>query len=309
MRSDVIIAGMFAGLVFGCTATTKEYVPVETGTAPIRVPNQQRIVALSVQDAVKKACASLNLRQYAGRTARVEVNGVFPHSAADLLDYIASGVEGEASASGLVVLPRPDLTDAPEVVVNTGAPPPPHPPSAAAPQQSAVPGAAPAVADPYPPPAPPVAAPPALPSQAASPVLPPMKPEDVPADVRLVVSVDWGGIDVKDDTYVKPWPLVGQVLGGIAAGALIVYGIAGEDAEGAIIGGTVAAAGDITWAAVHSSIGHSYTLQGRTQLTIRAIPAQTGLAYSVSTGTGESAVVIDSNDPKGYRTTLPEFPR
>ncbi|HZS35267.1 MAG TPA: hypothetical protein VFF06_00495 [Polyangia bacterium] len=92
----------------GCSSV-KEYVPVRFQTAAPRIPNQQRIVAQAADEAVRAAAsdATLNLSQYSGRSGRVEVNGVFPQSDSDLLDYIGSAVEGSMALAGMRVIARP----------------------------------------------------------------------------------------------------------------------------------------------------------------------------------------------------------
>src|SRR5262245_25264735 len=96
-------------LIVGCASSVKEYVPIHGSSMPVRVPNQQRLVALAASQAVANAARELNLSQYAGFSGRVEVNGVFPHSATDLLEYVASALEFEMARVGMRVIPHPIL--------------------------------------------------------------------------------------------------------------------------------------------------------------------------------------------------------
>jgi hypothetical protein len=311
MRRMFLGLGLMA-LMVGC-ASTKEFAPVQAQPVGLRVPNQQRLVAKSATEAVKQACTQLNLRQYAGKTVRVEINGVFPHSAEDLLDYLATAVEAEAASAGLTVLPRPDARFTPQVAVYSAPPaghaeqplPPPPPPAAAPPDahkgarksEPSQPAAAPAEAAPVPE------------APLAAPVLPPhqMPPERQPADLRLAVSVDWGGVDMRDEKYLKPWPFGGQVaLGGVG---LVATGAGlGSDTPPVWILGMVGMAGAAIWAIAHSSEGHTFTLVGRVQLTMRTIPRKAGEPVGQGTGSGESSIVVDPRDQYGYQPimTLPK---
>lgn len=91
-------AGLIAAalvLTTGCSYN-KETVPLARSWAPVRAANQQRLVALAVDDAVDQ----LDFGKLAGKNVVVEIAGVFPHSDPALLDYILMQVEGKASRAG-----------------------------------------------------------------------------------------------------------------------------------------------------------------------------------------------------------------
>lgn len=99
IRLVLLVAALGAG---GC-AHNKETVPLARSWAPVRAANQQRVLALAVDDAVEQ----LDLAQVAGKSVMVDLSGVFPHSDGDLMDYVIAQVEGRAARAGARVLPRP----------------------------------------------------------------------------------------------------------------------------------------------------------------------------------------------------------
>jgi len=83
----------------------KETVPVRRAEADIRVPNQQRVVALATDQAVE----ALDFSKLQGKSVAIEVTGVFPHSNTDLLAYLNAQVEAKLARSGARVLAQPPL--------------------------------------------------------------------------------------------------------------------------------------------------------------------------------------------------------
>lgn len=83
----------------------KETVPVRRAEADIRVPNQQRVVALATDQAVE----ALDFSKLQGKSVAIEVAGVFPHTDTDLLGYLRAQVEAKLSRSGARVLAQPPL--------------------------------------------------------------------------------------------------------------------------------------------------------------------------------------------------------
>jgi hypothetical protein len=279
------------GLVFlfvGCASSVKEYVPVHGSSLPVRVPNQQRLVALAASQAVGNAARELNLAQYAGLSGRVEVNGVFPHSASDLLEYVTSAVEFEMARVGMRVIPHPlplapvrsDSSAAVVVMRDQGA-----------------------------------------------------EPSAPPPDLRVIASLDWGGIDFKDHTYVV-WSRAGAMLGilggGLVLGAIVIGAganatttISGPFPGGSrevpddslrlstgIAGGTIMLLGiavPLIWRAIDKPVGHQFTLTGRVRLNLRVIPNAAGQRPAQAVGDGESHIVIDTRSDSGY-TNLIEIP-
>jgi hypothetical protein len=94
-------------LAAGCSSI-KEFVPIHSSAAAMRIPNQQRILSEATLAAVNQAVSAneLNLNQLAGKTVVVDADGVFPHSRTDLFAYLVTAFEGELSRRGVRVLPR-----------------------------------------------------------------------------------------------------------------------------------------------------------------------------------------------------------
>jgi len=221
------------------------------------------LVAQAIEQAVRAAASSpsLNLASYAHRSVRIEVNGVFPHSEGDLLEYVATAVEGEAAKAGLRVVPRP----LPQVVHSDGE------------------------------------------TERLSLSLRPSDPEQ-PAnriDLRLVASVDWGGIDYKEQKYWRKNSLVG----------VLTFGIAGLNGIG-LLGAVPSTRSDVLlglgapmvpcllvaglWAIFDPPRATKFTLDGRARISLRALPIAAGLAAGQSAGEGESRIVIDTGTRDGY---------
>ena len=248
------IIGLACIVATGC-GYTKEYAPIRIQPFSPRQPNQQRLVAQATVVAVQQAAAGAALQRYSGRTARVEVDGVFPHSDTDLLNYVGSVVAGEAARVGIRVLPPKD-DDKDKVVVYGG--------------------------------------------RAGKPV-PDEEPE---AEIRLVASVDWGGIDLVERRHTNGWPLAGWIILPIL-GPLIGASLADDGFEELgipLIYGSVL--GDVAWIIFGDTTGHTFTMLGRTRVTLRAIPQVSGLAAAFGVGEGESSIVIDTDSDSGYALTV-----
>ncbi len=237
----------------GCSHV-KEFAPIRIAPMYPRVPNQQRLISQSTLQAVEKAASGINLAQYAGKKIRVEVNGVFPHSEEDLLNYVAAAVEGEAARAGAMVLPRPDPRFVTDKVIL----------SYSASDVAASPGSGYGTQTPNP--------------------TPTQRPVEEQPDVRLVASVDWGGIDLKDHKYIKGGQLIGSILLSLPLLTLPIV---------------------IIWNLVSPIYGHTFTMIGRVRVTLRAIPVSPGLAAAAATGEGESSVVVDPDSDTGYMLIMP----
>ena len=240
MKMPVQLLLFAAAFAVGGCGSVKEFVPIRPMSVPLRMPNQQRIVAEATTEAVNRASADgkLNLSQYKGLKGRVEVNGVFPHSGSDLLDFIASAVEGSMMQAGMLVLPRP------------------HPFSVRAE------GGASSVT---------IIPPPAAPETA-----------DAKSDVRLVASVDWGGVDYEEAR---------ELLGGRVALAIVLSVL------------TLGVAG-IIYIAVTDFYDHTFTLKSRVHITLRALPTTTNLRGGIGVGEADSKIVIDARSASGYSAEI-----
>ena len=84
----------------------KETVPLTRSEAAIRVPNQQRIVSLAVEQAVE----GLDFEELEGKSVSIEITGVFPHFDFDLLDYLRAQLVTRLTRQGVrVVNPIPAI--------------------------------------------------------------------------------------------------------------------------------------------------------------------------------------------------------
>jgi hypothetical protein len=295
---------VFMGLIllFGCSSI-KEYVPVVTGPSATPVPNQQRIVSNSADQAVKKAVEKLGLTRYKGRTARVEVVGVYPGGDTSLFEYIRATIEGLAMSAGMRVLPPLDKekldrgTIVMPIVNTTLSSPSPigtsrsgtlaTPSASTTPERTTVPTTN------------VVPSPQEAAENSWAYLGTPQK-----EDVRILAKVDWGGVDLKDHSYTKAWPLVGQVgLGvlGIVGAAML----ATSDSDLAVPGVALLLSGivgDGLWILFQHDdyVAHTFTATGRTKVTIYAIPQAESIEGTQGDGDGESQIVIDSEDKDGY---------
>jgi hypothetical protein len=217
---------------FAACTYSKEYIPVDPRPAGLRVPTEQKLVATAVAQAVSQASEQLKLSQYAGKSGQVEVNGVFPATQHELLDYVAAQFEGEMAHSGMAVVARPQYPD-----------------------------------------------------QVTSLTVParPCDEKDVKKpDVRLVASLDWGGIDYTDKKTVNGGKVVGMIVVGI-----LTFGI-----------------GAVIWALADSPTDHTLVLDSRVRMTVRAIPGAPGVAPAIAGGEGSARIVIDPTSDSGHTSGL-----
>lgn len=279
--------------LLGCSST-KEYAPVAINPIQVGVPNQQRLLSSSAQDAVSQAALKLQLSRYAGKSVRVEVVGVGA-TEADLLSYVRTQVEAAAMVAGLRVLPPERLiTRAVLLADASGALGQPGQDARTGPIQSApvnLPGIG---AEPYPP------------RSDTTDATPPRLPAGTePADLRLIAAVDWGGIDIRDKKYTPAWPLAGQIALGTVGATAIGIGAGDEEAAPIVIGAMMIAGAAIWFFAGPDHTAHTYTLAGRVRVTMHVLPQQRDLAGLSASGEGQSAVVVDSTKDDGYTVLMP----
>ena len=132
-------------------------------------------------------------------------------------------------------------------------------------------------------------------------IVSPNAAEPPQADVRIVASLDWGGIDLRDQEYIV-WKRAAAQLG-IGVGGFVI-GLAtlsgglnhkdafnskhvGADTTSAIVGGLFLLGGPITalvWNAIDKPVAHQTTLTGRVRITLRAIPNSGGVGSAQGTG-------------------------
>jgi hypothetical protein len=290
-----------AALALPACAYSKETVPQARSVSEVRVPNQQRLVALAVEEAVE----SLDFKAIAGKTVSIELTGIFPHSNEDMLDYLVQQVESKLARSGVrVVIAAP--TAEPRAVGR----------ETAAPTSAGVAIAAAPVAEPRPGPlAPPPVTPSWLHPGAAKSKPPPAAPPPtgpapvaLPAghepDYRLLVGVSWGGIDTRDKVRTDEPLLTEQlslaVVGVLGGGALIAESNSTFRTVMSANFMLAAVAGSIVWYVKKTPFPHVYTLIGRVRVVARGIPTKEGTAFTTE-GSGSSKVIIDERNPEGYR--------
>jgi hypothetical protein len=83
-----------------CGGYSKETVPLHREYVGMRIPNQQRLLALSTDEAIGR----LNFKGLAGKKVVVEMAGIFPNTRRDVLDYVRGQVEGKIARDGGLVI-------------------------------------------------------------------------------------------------------------------------------------------------------------------------------------------------------------
>jgi hypothetical protein len=83
-----------------CGGYSKETVPLHRDRVGMRIPNQQRLLALSTDEAVGR----LNFKGLAGKKVVIEMAGIFPNTREDVLGYVQGQVEGKIARDGGLVI-------------------------------------------------------------------------------------------------------------------------------------------------------------------------------------------------------------
>lgn len=99
-----VVLGAVLCIAAGCKYN-RETVPVARSSAELRVPNQQRVLALAADQAVE----ALDLSKLQGKSVAIELTGVFPHSQEDLFGYLRAQVEAKAARAGAHVVAQPPV--------------------------------------------------------------------------------------------------------------------------------------------------------------------------------------------------------
>lgn len=116
--SALAVATLLAAAPLGGCKYSKETVPVSRDNAAIRVPNQQRIVALAVEQAVD----ALDFAELSGKSVTLEFSGVFPHSDVEVLAYVRTQLSTRLTRQGVrVIEPAPTIVLPGGAVASTGA--------------------------------------------------------------------------------------------------------------------------------------------------------------------------------------------
>ena len=83
-----------------CAGYSKEAIGLSRTTVSTKIPNQQRLLALAVDNAVKK----LDFKKLAGKRVTTEISGIFPHTKEELLNYIQTSVEGKLARQRVIIV-------------------------------------------------------------------------------------------------------------------------------------------------------------------------------------------------------------
>jgi hypothetical protein len=102
-RSSLTILSAILVSSTGCTTVDQVYLPVNAKAVNLAIPAQQLVIS----DAIQQAVQTLDFSRFSGKTAYVEINGVFPHSYHEVLDYCSSMVEGRMAMGGMLPVPMP----------------------------------------------------------------------------------------------------------------------------------------------------------------------------------------------------------
>lgn len=244
----------------GCSYN-KETVPLARSWTPVRAANQQRVVALAVDDAVDQ----LDLSKLAGKAVVVELAGVFPHSNEDLLEYVRQQVEGRAARAGARV-----------VELSTVPPPAPMPMPASTPTGKSV----------------------AIDLKQEAPeyrVLVGVSWGGLDTRVKAVtdearlsgqLGLAVGGI------------LAGYAVQN-AGNSSLRYVVPGGKATASTLLMVGAPLGAGVWAFLKPPVVKTTTLIGRCRVTVNVDPVSSGVAFSAE-GSGVSRIVADDASPEGF---------
>jgi hypothetical protein len=192
------------------------------------------------------------------------MSGIFPHTRADVLDYIQGQVEGKIARDGGLVISAGQLVVAPA-------------------ETNATPGSPTATTD-----------------VATGSVLS-LTPGD--ADYRVVIGVSWAGVDTHDRLAVNG-PLAirqGGLAGGGLLVALIGASVNDSTTSPIVSGiGGLAFLGGTIWYLVQKPTIHIYRLLGRVRLSVNAIPIVPGGTAFQTVGEGQTELLVDPTAEEGY---------
>ena len=108
-RFSIALLSTISALLVACGGYSKETVSLYRDHVGMRVPNQQRLIALATDEAV----ARLDFKHLAGKKVVVEMSGIFPHTRGDVLDYVEGQVEGKIARDGGLVISAGQIVVAP----------------------------------------------------------------------------------------------------------------------------------------------------------------------------------------------------
>ncbi|HTJ44759.1 MAG TPA: hypothetical protein VL463_21785 [Kofleriaceae bacterium] len=260
MKRQAIALTTALAFAAACGGYSKETVSLYREHVGMRVPNQQRLIALSTDEAV----ARLDFKGLAGKKVIVEMSGVFPHTRADVLDYIQGQVEGKIARDGGLVISAGQLVVAPA-------------------ETNVLANGAPAATD-----------------VATGSVLS-LTPGD--ADYRVIIGVSWAGVDTHDRLAINDNLLLkqGALMGG---GLLLAIIGAGQSDSSSAAGfgsvGGLAFTGGMLWYFLQKPTIHIYRLLGRVRLSVNAVPIVPGGTPFQTVGEGQTELLVDPTADEGY---------
>jgi hypothetical protein len=113
----IILIGVVAAVTSACTVN-KTMVQMDREHSRFRSPVMQAQMGKAVEDAMR----GVDFAAMAGRSATVEVNGLFPQSSEDLLNYVRSSIEAKASEQGVKIIAAVPCTPSPVPMIANAAP-------------------------------------------------------------------------------------------------------------------------------------------------------------------------------------------
>lgn len=278
-RPFCLLALVVFGLGMVACSWSRQTIPLTREAMAIRVPHQQRLVALALEQAVER----LDFGAWKGLEFELEVNGVFPHSRQDLLDYMRTAVERRMREFGVkVARPLSAATWSPRVgprVAQLG--------SAYAPTEFAL-----GVSTPQP-------------RQTAARAVATPGPR---TKNRVVVGLSWGGIDTSQQHLVNK--ASAGVYAGVAGGVSVLtflptFILIAEDEDEAFIPPLIGLPMLMGWLALYPLLADltydTYTLYGRVRMMVSVMPE--GSETKVMFADGESQVILDPTARTGYMVT------
>ncbi len=237
-------------IMFSACATNKQLMPTSMEIISPRLPIQQELISNAARQAISETCKKIEFRNYAGKKARIEINGVFPHSNKDLLDYIAGAVEAKAAEEGVLVEMSPVSR---ELILDEQ-----FPRSENLHNNNAT----------------------------------------ISPDLRLLVSVDWGGIDYSKEKYWQNSKLTTQLI--FAAVTICSGGVIDAMSMDVPVFSILGAVIPSIWFAISPPIGHKFVLKSRVHMTISVIPLKKEIRAGTFSGNGQDSIVVDDKSSTGY---------
>ena len=254
--------------VAACGGYSKETVSLYRDHVGMRVPNQQRLLALSTDEAV----ARLDFKGLAGKKVVVEMSGIFPHTRSDVLDYIQGQVEGKIARDGGLVISAGQLV----VAQGEGSDAVPQGTISLTPGDAdyrVVIGVSWAGVD----------------THDRKVINTPLLTRQVGVIAGGIAGVLLGVCCLNEETESFPG---GPTVSTQSTGGIVLMAMGG-----------LTIAGGIIWNAVQKPTLHIYRLLGRVRVSVNAVPVLPGNTAFQTIGEGQTEVVVDPTAEEGYILT------